>query len=80
MRLADGWPMLAVVWAGVAGERTKRVLVYVHGFSATSEEINRAVVDVKQVAESTHSLTLELHDTVTELAQLAEHLKQLSQS
>lgn len=38
-----------VVWAGAAGERSKRVLVYVHGFSATSEEI-RPVPD--RVAET----------------------------
>ncbi|MBR9841986.1 MAG: alpha/beta hydrolase [Rhodobacteraceae bacterium] len=28
-----------VVWAGAAGEKTDKVIVYVHGFSATSEEI-----------------------------------------
>lgn len=47
--------------------------------SATSEEINRAIVDVKHVAESTNSLTIELNDAVRELSHLAEKLKELSQ-
>ena len=48
--------------------------------SATSEEINRAIVDVKLVAESTHMLTRELNTTVAELSHLADQLKRLSQS
>jgi pimeloyl-ACP methyl ester carboxylesterase len=28
-----------IIWAGVAGAKTKQVVVYIHGFSATSEEI-----------------------------------------
>ena len=45
-----------------------------------SEEINRAIVDVKHVAESTNKLTNELNTTVAELSHLAEQLKRLSQS
>ncbi|NRA99400.1 MAG: alpha/beta fold hydrolase [Rhodobacteraceae bacterium] len=38
-----------VIWAGVAGEKTDTAIVYLHGFSATSEEI-RPVPDL--VAEA----------------------------
>ncbi len=38
-----------VIWAGAAGERTKTAIVYVHGFSATSEEI-RPVPDMVAAA------------------------------
>ena len=48
--------------------------------SATSEEINRAIVDVKLVAETTHMLTNELNSTVAELSHLADQLKRLSQA
>ena len=48
--------------------------------SATSEEINRAIVDVKLVAENTNILTNELNSTVAELSHLADQLKRLSQS
>ena len=47
--------------------------------SATSEEINRAITDVKHVAETTNTLTRELHGTVAELSRLAAQLKALSQ-
>ncbi|MEZ5869657.1 MAG: hypothetical protein R3D46_15020 [Defluviimonas denitrificans] len=30
-----------IVWAGVAGARTRWAVVYLHGFSATSEETGR---------------------------------------
>jgi alpha-beta hydrolase superfamily lysophospholipase len=29
-----------IVWAGAAGDRTERVIVYVHGFSATRQEVS----------------------------------------
>ena len=69
-----------VAMVGGASGSVQSIATAAEQQSATSEEINRAIVDVKQIAESTHALTTELHETVAELAQLAEHLKQLSQS
>ena len=64
-----------IVWAGVAGERTPLSVVYVHGFSATSEEIRPVPDDLAQrLGANLHFTRLHGHgrDMQTGGAALAE--------